>query len=193
LGCDPFGTPGCPRSSPGHWWCSLAYAGVSRRRTPGGQGMWAIRSPPKGMQSPGAPETSPKCGGLSPPHFGMVSGAPGDFQIPQITVIPNGVTQDGPVPNSGYLKALWLEFCGSVSGIFSAKLGLYRRGSSCRAGCTKHQLGILSPLRGAKENRPDCLQVPSHRFFGCRSRVSSWPPIQIERWRPRTKCQRQIP
>ena len=38
-------------------------------------GLWA---------APGAPKTMPKCGGLRPPYFGMVSRAPGATQTPQI-------------------------------------------------------------------------------------------------------------
>ena len=42
------------------------------------------------------------------------------------------------------------------------KAPLERRGSSCSADCTKNQPGrpILRPCRGAKQIRPECLQVP---------------------------------
>ena len=38
-----------------------------------------------------------------------------------------------------------------------------RRGSSCSAGCTQTQPGkpIIRPFRGAKQTRPECLQVPT--------------------------------
>ncbi len=73
----------------------------------------------------------------------------------------------GDIQHAGYLQAFWPKNFGSDFGRISAKRGpetsLERRGSSCSTGCTKNQPGrpILKPFRGAKQFRPDCLQVPS--------------------------------
>ena len=52
---------------------------------------------------------------------------------------------------------------------------LERSGSSCNVGCTKNKprRPILRPLRGTKQIRPYCLQVPSQRHYGYAIKTAS--------------------
>ena len=74
---------------------------------------------------------------------------------------PTGILHPMRITTQTMMSDLDLIYYTILYYIFEAPLK--RRGSSCNAGCTQTQPGrpIIRPFRGAKQIRPECLQVPT--------------------------------